>query len=129
MNRVVTEWNIHRIRKSRNSIAPAGRPDILYSFPEIFESVNYIHRLEEHHIQNCKEECIFLNNSCSAFDIAGLCEIIMQEMNIEKPINVYDGITAYIHIRAEMLTLLSMEWLLYRNCNVTDYLCKILWHI
>ena len=32
---LVTEWNSHRIRSSKMAEVPAGKPDVLYHFPEL----------------------------------------------------------------------------------------------
>ncbi|CAG9764650.1 unnamed protein product [Ceutorhynchus assimilis] len=35
LDQVCLEWNVHRIRKTRNANAPAGRPAIMYEMPSL----------------------------------------------------------------------------------------------
>jgi len=35
LNRVITEWNYHRVRPSSMAEAPAGIPEVLYHLPEL----------------------------------------------------------------------------------------------
>ncbi|CAH0555036.1 unnamed protein product [Brassicogethes aeneus] len=43
LDTVVLEWNTHRIARSRNSIAPYGRPFMMYNRPQDFMSTDYLH--------------------------------------------------------------------------------------
>lgn len=106
MNTVILEWNTHIIRKSRHSICPAGRPDVLYNFPEICGSVNYETTVQLRYVENCEEECTFLDCPCSDKDVFNLCEIIVREMNLCKSVDVFDAVNLYIALRNEILSLL-----------------------
>eukprot|EP00118_Oscarella_pearsei_P013948 m.115907 g.115907 ORF g.115907 m.115907 type:complete len:79 (+) comp37571_c0_seq12:1112-1348(+) len=35
LDEVRTEWNFHRVRKSKNAEAPGGIPELLYYVPEL----------------------------------------------------------------------------------------------
>lgn len=30
------DWNQHRVRKSNGSVSPSGKPDIMYSLPNLY---------------------------------------------------------------------------------------------
>uniref|UniRef100_A0AAV2LA50 Uncharacterized protein n=1 Tax=Knipowitschia caucasica TaxID=637954 RepID=A0AAV2LA50_KNICA len=40
-------WNTHIIRKTRNAVAPCGRPHMMYTLPQIFEV-----KSQNPHLQN-----------------------------------------------------------------------------
>ena len=42
LEKVQTEWNSHRIRPARGSLAPPGKPDFIYNFPELYDSHSYL---------------------------------------------------------------------------------------
>lgn len=42
LQQVAHLWNCHRIRPSRNAVSPSGRPLIMYSFPHLFGTTNYL---------------------------------------------------------------------------------------
>lgn len=41
LNRVLQHWNEHRIRRSRNTECPSGKPDVLYFQPEIYQTRDF----------------------------------------------------------------------------------------
>ncbi|XP_031333807.1 uncharacterized protein LOC116176151 [Photinus pyralis] len=106
LNTIVLEWNSHYIRKNKNGTCPPGRPDLLYNFPEVYNCENYITEINSLHVQNCEDECIFLNSPCADEDVFNLCQIIAFEMNHNKPSDVFEAITLYTNLRNQILSLL-----------------------
>jgi len=41
LNTIAEEWNRHHIRKQKNSELPAGKPNVMYFLPEIFDTSDY----------------------------------------------------------------------------------------
>ena len=87
LNRAARLWNNHRIRPSTKfSKSPAGRPDLLYSLPEISGTTDLIIKVENADIDVC--EHLLCSNShqlnCSA-EFSALANIIMFEQNLQMP--------------------------------------------
>ena len=93
-------WNNHRIRKTRNSECPAGRPNILYFAPQISFGINYKIPLSHEDYLIAKE---FVEepalHGCTT-EIAEFVSIIAKQNGIDR-INDADG--------AKKLLLLAIE--------------------
>lgn len=100
------EWDVHRIRKTRNTISPSGKPIIKYNFPELYSCNNYLVHANYGDINKCLEECTFFETPCDE-DIYELCQIIISEQNITKPETPDDAVNLYILLKREI------EWSLY----------------
>lgn len=100
------EWNAHAVRTCRQSMCPAGRPEVLYNFPAIYGSLNYLTMVEARHIENCGEECLFLNCLCTDKDVFDLCEIFVAQKALLKSTDVFDAVNLYITLRNEILAVL-----------------------
>ncbi|CAB1430415.1 unnamed protein product [Pleuronectes platessa] len=44
---VVHLWNTHRIRSSRNTVSPGGRPVMMYTIPQLFGAREYLKEIKE----------------------------------------------------------------------------------
>lgn len=42
LTKVKSEWNSHHIRTTRTAFAPSGKPDVMYHFPEAYDSSSYL---------------------------------------------------------------------------------------
>ena len=40
-------WNTHRIRLSRNPFSPAGKPDVMFHMPEVYEVTDHLKPVDE----------------------------------------------------------------------------------
>ena len=41
LTRIARHWNLHKIRPGGNTESPPGRPDVLYLFPQLHDTVDY----------------------------------------------------------------------------------------
>lgn len=97
------EWNRHRIAPSRNQLGPFGRPNIMYSSPELYQTRNYLNEVQLDEIEVCEEECVFKDDYTCDPDIFDLSCIEMAENNLEVPRNAIEAMMLYEHLRNLML--------------------------
>lgn len=105
MDIVVQEWNSHRIRKTKNSIAPAGRLMLMFDLPELYGSQNYLVHLAAEDVEVWEAECSFIILPCDE-DFFELFNLIATENNFIKSSNPFDVVLFYISLRKEVLQLL-----------------------
>lgn len=103
---MIQEWNTHLIRRNVQSSCPSGKPDVIFNFPEIYNSRHYQIKVQEQHLQHCREACLFLDCLCADRDIQDLCGILSIELDINKPTDPLDALSQYVTIRNEILALL-----------------------
>ncbi|KAF0712329.1 Uncharacterized protein FWK35_00021340, partial [Aphis craccivora] len=107
LNEMALKWNVHRIRKSRNSICCYGRPITMFEAPEEFNTTNFIHIIQENELQLCKNELINLTNVTCGPTISELCSIILAEKVICIPDESYSIIDVYIMLRNKLKDMLE----------------------
>lgn len=99
-------WDSHVIRPSKNDQVPSGRPNIMYLFPELYTTENYMSPVDAGDLQLCKTECTFrLSIPCDR-DVYDICNTVMSEANIELPKDTYQAVDLYLNLRNEILNLL-----------------------
>lgn len=90
------QWNLHRVRPSRNGESPRGLPDILYFLPEIKGARNLITVVSPDDIQIAEQRCCNRPSETSCTDeFCELASVIMQEKNIGMPKTRDDAIILY----------------------------------
>ncbi|CAI6376619.1 unnamed protein product [Macrosiphum euphorbiae] len=97
LKEMMQEWNIHRIRKSKNSICCYGRPITMFEIPEEQNTIDFIHTVEISELQLCKNENMYSTNICCDETVYELCNIILAEKRIAIPDDPY-SIIDYIYI-------------------------------
>lgn len=108
MDMITWEWNSHRIRKTKNTVAPAGRPIMMYDLPELYDSQDYLLPLAVEDINMWKTECSFPSTPCDE-DIFELCNLIVNEKNLIKSNHPFDTVIFYISLRNEITSLLNIN--------------------
>ncbi|XP_057203125.1 uncharacterized protein LOC130562244 [Triplophysa rosa] len=98
-------WNAHRIRTQRNTIAPHGRPTVMYMAPHLYGSADHIFHSDPADVQNCQEECVTPTHPCDD-TVFELCCLIMEELNFIVPEDAKSGRELYLRLRQEMLLML-----------------------
>lgn len=98
LNEVIWEWNVHRIRTTRNSISPTGRPCMMFEIPSLFHVENYLNNVPSHALNGFSSECIMLKYPCDE-DFYHLCEIVRNENNLSKPDDALLAVDFYISMR------------------------------
>ncbi len=78
----MTVWNNHSIRRSRNAISPNGKPNIMFQFPGLWNTRNYICAVSQNDKDAFHE---FRSLVCCDPDVYEMCIGIMAEDNIVPP--------------------------------------------
>lgn len=105
MNEVADLWNMHRIRRQRNAIAPHGRPILMYNLPEQFGGTDHLKNVSRRQIRLCKDECTFRDRSPCDETVFEIACMIMAENNISSPadpreaLEIYKILRRYIRLR------------------------------
>ncbi|XP_031338632.1 uncharacterized protein LOC116174338 [Photinus pyralis] len=107
LNEFAQEWNNHVIRKTRNSISPSGRPDMMYDFPALYGGTNFLNPVEENYIENCANLCEVVNRSCRDETVFELCDVISREKNLGASDSTYLAINKYCELRTEIIKMLE----------------------
>ncbi|XP_042073225.1 uncharacterized protein LOC121813492 [Haplochromis burtoni] len=98
-------WNTHSIRPSANINIPSGRPNVMYTLPELYGTRDFLCPTEEEHVEMCKTECVFrLTKPCDP-DVYELCNIIMTESHLTPPTDPYQAVNLYMHLRENIMAL------------------------
>ena len=81
-------WNNHRIRPSANCESPGGRPDLLFSLPEISDTRDFMIEVDGDDITVC-QQLVCNSNSLQLLDctpeFSALANIIMHENDLCMP--------------------------------------------
>lgn len=92
LNIIAQTWKGHRIRKVKNQRTPIGRPLVLYNFPELCGTEDFLWEVEEIKVDLCKEQCI----EKSEEELLELCHLVMEEHGWNNPANAQEAIELYI---------------------------------
>ncbi len=100
LDEVVALWNCHKIRRYRNQVAPAGRPMMMYSCPELFGKVDCSQEVDPQKLLLCQAECSRKARSpCLDNDIYELCCLILAETGLNAPEDPQQASELYIYLR------------------------------
>ncbi len=55
LNQVATEWNLHHITSKRNHDGPAGKPDVMYFTPALYDNREYGFQVNKEDVSICKD--------------------------------------------------------------------------
>lgn len=100
------EWNVHKIRPSRNSNMPIGRPCIMFEMPELYQTKSYITEVPTFAYNVLESECKFLKYPCDQ-DFYCLCNIIMVENRLCHKDDPYEAIDLYIQLKGILKTMFN----------------------
>ena len=107
LNKASKLWNLHRIRPSKNDSSPHGRPEMLYSLPEITNTIDYKQEIDADEIDMARELCCSdqpQTEYCPEF--AALAEFIMSEEGLRMPANADEACFLYLTITKEIENIL-----------------------
>ncbi|XP_077862696.1 uncharacterized protein LOC144344733 [Saccoglossus kowalevskii] len=99
LDEVARIWNSHRIRSSRNQTAPSGRPLMMYSVPELYETSHQIRDVDVEEICVCEGECTPKSEYPCDETIFELSCIIMEENGWFKPSDPFAAAQLYTSLR------------------------------
>ena len=81
MDDIVHLWNSHRIRQSRSSVAPSGKPLMMYNLPHLYGTTNQLCAIDERTVQEVQVLCSYKCIPCDE-TVFELCNILMEEQTI-----------------------------------------------
>lgn len=55
LNLIKIQWNTHHIRSSRASQSPSGKPDIMFYFPEVYDTQSYLEAVDPQEVAVVRE--------------------------------------------------------------------------
>ena len=90
-------WNLHRIRpQPLNRDSPSGRPDVLYFFPQLNGTVDYIHDVTLDDIELAEQVCRGQDPLDSSYKIfEELAAMIMEDENLTCPTSPDEALELY----------------------------------
>ncbi|KAJ8037931.1 hypothetical protein HOLleu_18876 [Holothuria leucospilota] len=105
LNEVADLWNMHRMRRCRNAIAPNGRPLLMYNLPNQFGGTDHLQNVSRQQVRLCKDECTFRGRLPCDETVFEIACTIMAEHNISPPEDtkeaeeIYKILRRYIRLR------------------------------
>lgn len=99
-------WDSHLIRRSRNTNVPTGRPNIMYSIPELYSTDNYLCEIDDEEIEICKEHATFRSGIHCDEDIYNMCIQIIAENSLLIPKDPDQALDLYLELRQKIISLL-----------------------
>ncbi len=98
LDEVARVWNAHRIRPSANERVPSGRPLIMYTLPQVYNTRDYSQPVEADAVDVCASECTFRSVSCDE-DMHELFQIYMASHGWTMPVDHSAAVDLYIRLR------------------------------
>ena len=101
-------WNSHLNCPLRNSLVPHGRPDVMYTLPELYETEDYISQVPVEDCDTCEVQCIHRSDIPCDEDIFTLCSHIMAQHQLRIPKDRFTALNLYLALRQELITVLNI---------------------
>lgn len=95
-------WNNHSIRRSRNQNVPFGQPSIMYSFPSLWNTRDYLCPVPAADIVACHSMVEFRSYQCCDPDVYRVCIDILAEDDIVPPNTIDEALRLYMHLRGRI---------------------------
>lgn len=93
-------WNSHRIRQSRNAVAPNGRPLMMYHLPQLFGAIDYLKPVSQDAVDACREECLQRGPYSCDETVFTLSCLLMEENHLHPPTTPDEAIELYMFLRS-----------------------------
>ena len=91
--------NDHRIRPSSSSVAPNGRPNIMFGYPYFWCASNELLPVLAEDVEFCRERSVERNLFPCDKDIYVLCIDIMKSEGLNTPNDAFEAIDMYLFLR------------------------------
>lgn len=88
LHKFAIQWNLHKIRPSRNAESPSGRPDLLYHVPDLTGARDLMMPVSHEEVDIAEQLCGVRSpeHGCSE-EFVELASLIMQEKGHTMPIS------------------------------------------
>ena len=84
----------------RNMLEPSGKPIIMYTSPELYNSENKLVAVDALEAEVCVDQCIFKDGQpCSDSLVYELCCDLMIEHSLEAPQDPHEALELYNTLR------------------------------
>ena len=100
-------WNSHKLQTQRNQTGPTGRPMIMYTMPQMYNTRNYEQQVDADDLGHCRDRCTFRRSTTCDQAVYTLCEFLIADYVIELPVNAEEGCELYLFLRKEVRELLE----------------------
>ncbi|GAA6095129.1 uncharacterized protein LOC121651938 [Tachysurus ichikawai] len=102
-------WNSHLIRPLRNSLVPHGRPDFMYTLPELYEIEDYISQVPVEDCDTCEDQCtVSIALTSHVIRTFSPCVHIMAQHQLPIPKERFTALNLYLALRQELTTVLNI---------------------
>ena len=97
LHKFAMQWNLHKIRPSRNIESPSGRPDLLYFIPENTGARDLMIPVLLDDIENAEQLCSIRipEHGCSE-EFLELVSFIMQEEHLTIPTTPEEALVLFL---------------------------------
>lgn len=93
-----TQWNTHTIRpNSTNESSPSGKPDIIYHFPEIYNSMSYLKPLDRESLDILAPVLTRQVDDCGPI-YKDIFQSIVEEHHLPIPSTLHEAANNLVHI-------------------------------
>lgn len=99
MDSTVDVWNNHLIRPSRTATSPYGRPNIMYTVPELCHTHDYLCPQSDNDIEICNGLVVRRRNIPCDEDVYDWCNDFMKERNLHLAVEANDAVNLYLTLR------------------------------
>ncbi|KAJ8023128.1 hypothetical protein HOLleu_38223 [Holothuria leucospilota] len=98
LDAVVSTRNTHRIRGSRQSFTPGGRPNFMFRVPEMYYATDGLCAVEVDELQICREECRAKDEYPCDEDIFNIACVLLGENGLNAPRNP-EALDVYLFLK------------------------------
>lgn len=103
-------WNNHRIRRSNDRDLQYGKPFLMYSLPELYQSKDYLNPVDAERLDVIIHEnvCLWKSDIPCDRDLYELFVLVMEENNLQPSATATEALRLYINIRPLVRELLGI---------------------
>ena len=94
---VQSEWNSHHIRPVSKSVSPSGKPDVIYHFPELYNTVSYMRPVSEITLRQYNRLACDESIDCLPLYKA-LFDSVAMEQNLTIPLSLEEAANKFTQI-------------------------------
>lgn len=96
LHKFAMQWNLHKIRPSRNEESPSGRPDLLYHIPDLTGARDLMIPVSLDDVEMAEQLCAVRSpeHGCSE-EFFELVSLIMQEKGLTMPSTADDALVLF----------------------------------